>query len=58
MQGGTSGRVKIRVRTEHDRDNDDILEHIVKARVKHTSLNIAEKEAKYSAEKLLATYEE
>ena len=61
MQGGTSGRVKIRVRTEHDRENyqlDDILEQIVKARVKHMSLKIAEKEAKYSAEKVVATYEE
>ena len=61
MQGGTSGRGRIRVRTEHNRDNyqlDDILEQIVKARVKHRSLKAAEKEVKHPARKLVATYEE
>ena len=61
VQGGTSSPGRIRVKREKNLNNDnlyDILEQIIEARVNHKSLKAAEKEAKYSAEKVVATYEE
>ena len=61
VQGETSSRGRIRVRTEHNQDNgqlDETLEQIVEARVKHKIFKATEKEANDSAEKVIATYKE